>query len=45
MSPELLFEKDCQPTQESDRYALGMVIYEVSGCDHYATLHLPSFRS
>ena len=38
MSPELLFEKDCPPTQESDRYALGMVIYEVSGCnDYYAT--------
>ena len=38
MSPELLFEKGCQPTQESDRYALGMVIYEVSGCnDYYVT--------
>ena len=35
MSPELLFERDCQPTQESDRYALGMVIYEVSCCNYY----------
>ena len=39
MSPELL-EKDCPPTQESDRYALGMVIYEVSGCNYY---NAPSF--
>ena len=40
MGPELLFEKDCQPTQESDRYALGMVIYEVSGRDYF---EVPSF--
>ena len=39
MSPEL-FEKDCSPTQESDRYALGMVIYEVRGCNCYDA---PSF--
>jgi len=30
MSPELLFSQNGQPTRESDRYALGMVIYEVS---------------
>ena len=36
MSPELLFGKDCPPTQGSDRYALGMVIYEVSGCNYHA---------
>ena len=34
MSPELLdpkrFCSDGRPTRESDRYALGMVIYEVS---------------
>src|ERR1700753_4170970 len=34
MSPELLYpeqfhRKDSRPTKESDRYALGMVIYEV----------------
>jgi serine/threonine protein kinase len=33
MSPELLdpsvFGSDGRPTRESDRYALGMVIYEV----------------
>ena len=33
MSPELLdpprFSSDGRPTRESDRYALGMVIYEV----------------
>ena len=29
MSPELLFGKDRAPTQESDGYALGMVVYEV----------------
>lgn len=35
MSPELLdpqrFDSNGRPTRESDRYALGMVIYEV-GC-------------
>ena len=35
MSPELLepsrFDSDGHPTRESDCYALGMVIYEVSG--------------
>ena len=30
MSPELLFGQDTPPTRESDCYALGMVIYEVS---------------
>jgi len=30
MSPELLFGQNGPPTRESDRYALGMVIYEVS---------------
>ena len=40
MSPELLFEKDCPPTQESDCYALGMVIYEASDCKYYVA---PSF--
>ena len=30
MSPELLFGKNSLPSQESDIYALGMVIYEVS---------------
>ena len=29
MSPELL-AGNCSPTQESDSYALGMVVYEVS---------------
>jgi serine/threonine protein kinase len=29
MSPELLEELDYRPTEESDVYALGMVIYEV----------------
>ena len=37
MSPELLFEKGYLPTQESDRYALGMVIYEVSGRNYSNT--------
>ena len=43
MSPELLYPsqfgfKDSQPTKESDRYALGMVIYEVlSGKVPFAT--------
>ena len=31
MSPELLFGQNRPPTCESDCYALGMVIYEVSG--------------
>ena len=39
MSPELLdperFSSNGRPTREADRYALGMVIYEVS------RLHLP----
>ena len=30
MSPELLFVRNSRPTCESDCYALGMVIYEVS---------------
>ena len=30
MSPELLFGQNSPPTCESDRYALGMVVYEVS---------------
>lgn len=30
MSPELLFGQNSPPTRESDCYALGMVIYEVS---------------
>jgi serine/threonine protein kinase len=30
MSPELLFNQKNPPTRESDCYALGMVIYEVS---------------
>jgi hypothetical protein len=30
MSPELLFDQNSPPTRESDCYALGMVIYEVS---------------
>ena len=30
MSPELLFDQNHPPTRESDCYALGMVIYEVS---------------
>ena len=30
MSPELLFGQNSSPTRESDIYALGMVIYEVS---------------
>ena len=30
MSPELLFGQNSSPTRESDNYALGMVIYEVS---------------
>jgi len=30
MSPELLFVQDSPPSRESDCYALGMVIYEVS---------------
>jgi len=30
MSRELLFGKNSAPTRESDCYALGMVIYEVS---------------
>ena len=39
MSPELLdpekFGKpDDRPTKESDCYGLGMVVYEVRGCDH-----------
>jgi len=29
MSPELLFGQNNPPSRESDRYALGMVIYEV----------------
>ena len=29
MSPELFFDQN-SPTRESDRYALGMVTYEVS---------------
>ena len=31
MSPELLFDQSEPPTRESDCYALGMIIYEVSG--------------
>jgi serine/threonine protein kinase len=34
MSPELLFDQNSPPTRESDCYALGMVIYEVSQCAH-----------
>ena len=30
MSPELFFGQNSSPTRESDCYALGMVIYEVS---------------
>ena len=30
MSPELLFDQNSPPAHESDCYALGMVIYEVS---------------
>ena len=30
MSPKLLFGQNSPPTRESDCYALGMVIYEVS---------------
>ena len=30
MSPELLFDQKSPPTRESDCYALGMLIYEVS---------------
>ena len=42
-SPELLdpkgFGSDGRPTRESDRYALGMVIYEV-GWSHVSSLFL-----
>ena len=46
MSPELLDPKkfnalDPRPTKESDRFALGMVIYEVRGCGYYKILPLP----
>ena len=30
MSPELLFGQNSQPTRQSDCYALGMVVYEMS---------------
>ena len=30
MSPELLFGMNSAPSRQSDRYALGMVVYEVS---------------
>lgn len=30
MSPELLFDQDSRANRESDCYALGMVVYEVS---------------
>ena len=39
MSPELLdpasFGSNGRPTREADRYALGMVIYEVGWLSHY----------
>jgi len=45
MSPELLFDQSDPPTRESDCYALGMVIYEVSWLRPITIgLHLPAAR-
>ena len=49
MSPELLdpdgFDSDGRPTRESDRYALGMVIYEVRCLYASPLIYCPSHRS
>ena len=45
MSPELLFVQNSPPSRESDCYALGMVIYEVSWLDSSVSLRLPDARS
>ena len=42
MSPELLFGTDGTPSRQSDRYALGMVVYEVSRPSSFITIQLLS---
>ena len=39
MSPELLFGTNSAPSRQSDRYALGMVVYEVSRPSSLTMIH------